>query len=201
MEQSGYSYTLFTEAPGNFVETNDPDEFELAVATTDARCRVTTGIADLGDQLFEAAASVDIETRQDAMSFITSELDALSRRVSAPDLPTDDQEAASTDTAIAPDDDLDPDGPAAFLGVRIGDEIPTEGQAPPVEVSPDGQRYEGFPDWISVGSSEGFIIGFVRGSDIYDNPQTVESEAQTIVYGNNAEPIGHINDDGLPVID
>ncbi len=202
MEQSGYTYTEFTEVPRNFVGTNDPDDFELAVATTDAQCRDTTGIADLGDQLFDVAASAGIETRQDAMSFITTELDALGRRVSAPDV--DDQEptaTARTDTAVTPESDLDPDGPAAFLDVRIGDEIPSQGQAPPVEVSADGQRYEGFPDWISVGSSEGFIIGFVRGSDIYDNAQTVESETRTIVYGNNAEPIGYINDDGLPVID
>ena len=81
MADAGYTYTTFREIPGAFIGNGgEPSEFEIEVATADAQCRDSSNISDVGDSLFAEAAETSVANQQEALDFISTELDAMQQR-------------------------------------------------------------------------------------------------------------------------
>lgn len=112
--------------------------------------------------------------------------------------PTTSIEAADTTTT------LDPDGPVAVTGVRIGESDPSN--PPPPGYRPDGSvDLDKVPEWIAVGNPAnpaGGCVGYVRKEDMWPKNATPETlTAPIVIYDENEQPIGQIANGETTIFD
>lgn len=72
---------------------------------------------------------------------------------------------------------LDEEGPVSVTGVRIGDAVDPSGTVPGLQ--PDGRvDLSVAPTWIAV-SSDGVVVGYVLGSDLFQGPSDPSEPPRT----------------------
>lgn len=123
---------------------------------------------------------------------------AVEKTSAAAPQPTTSTEAAATTTT------LDPDGPLAVTGVRIGESDPSN--PPPPGYRPDGSvDLDKVPAWIAVGdpaNPAGGCVGYVRKEDMWPKNATPETlTAPIVIYDENEQPIGQIANGKTTIFD
>ena len=127
--------------------------------------------------------------------FAVTQRDSSTKSVSAP-APTTTTAPTSTSTEAAePASTIDPTGPVAVTGIRIGESDPTNPPMPGRR--PDGSvDLDKVPEWIAVGdpaAPERGCIGYVRKEDLWPLDATPETANDPIViYDEMEKPIGEI---------
>jgi hypothetical protein len=102
----------------------------------------------------------------------------------------------ATSVADSPTTTLDPAGPVAVTGLRIGESDPSNPLMP--GMSSDGSMsIRDIPDWIAVGNPadpDAGCIGYVRKDDLYPKDLTPETANRPIViYDEEQRVIGEIS--------
>ena len=103
-------------------------------------------------------------------------------------------EPAVAETEV-PTTTLDPTGPVAVTGIRIGESDASS--PPPPGLRPDGSLdLSQVPEWIAVGDPEHperGCVGYVRKGDMWPEAASPEdANAPIVIYDEQARPIGQI---------
>ena len=99
---------------------------------------------------------------------------------------------------------IDPTGPVAVTGIRIGE---SDASNPPLPgYRPDGTiDLAQVPEWIAVGNPanpEGGCVGYVRKGDMWPQAATPENlSAPIVIYDENEQPIGQIANGKTTIFD